>query len=262
MVAPFNYVDGKCAACRRGLYTACERGGSFGCPDYLGLPVGGCQAEAVRVPFADATLVSCSEPNHSAELKALLLAADSLSTAQYGLDRGGEVAGTDTIVIGDGPVGLGLICLLRGRHPASVTLVGHHARRADLAKKLNRDMACVVGKAPPRSGDIVFECTGTEEGVVAALAAARHSGTVCLLGLPKSSRWDSQELFRKNLMITGGKCPARAYLPALVTRIQQGWLAPAAIIDAVLPLSDAAAAYIALASRDVVKVALQPPYYT
>ena len=47
VIAPFAYFDNTCAFCREGLTTSCEHGGFFSTA----------QAEAVRVPLADGTLV-------------------------------------------------------------------------------------------------------------------------------------------------------------------------------------------------------------
>jgi threonine dehydrogenase-like Zn-dependent dehydrogenase len=52
VVMPFAYSDGTCLFCHEGLHTSCIHGGFFGTGD-----VDGAQAEAVRVPQADGTLV-------------------------------------------------------------------------------------------------------------------------------------------------------------------------------------------------------------
>src|SRR5438046_10371370 len=52
VVMPFAYSDGTCAFCLEGLHTSCVHGGFFGTVD-----VAGAQAEEVRVPQADGTLV-------------------------------------------------------------------------------------------------------------------------------------------------------------------------------------------------------------
>ncbi|WP_231386791.1 alcohol dehydrogenase catalytic domain-containing protein [Nocardia sp. BMG111209] len=51
VVAPFMYADGVCVHCVRGVPTSCRAGGMWS------VAAGGAQAEAVRVPFADGTLV-------------------------------------------------------------------------------------------------------------------------------------------------------------------------------------------------------------
>src|SRR5262249_43242137 len=52
VLMPFAYSDGTCVFCQEGLHTSCIHGGFFGTVD-----VPGAQAEAVRVPQADGTLV-------------------------------------------------------------------------------------------------------------------------------------------------------------------------------------------------------------
>jgi len=52
VVMPFAYSDGTCVFCHEGLHTSCIHGGFFGTVE-----VTGAQAEAVRVPLADGTLV-------------------------------------------------------------------------------------------------------------------------------------------------------------------------------------------------------------
>ena len=52
VVAPFAFSDGTCAYCREGLQTSCVHGGFWD-----DAPIDGGQAEAIRVPLADGTLV-------------------------------------------------------------------------------------------------------------------------------------------------------------------------------------------------------------
>ncbi len=52
VVAPFIYSDGTCDFCEEGLPSSCIHGGIWGRNG-----VGGGQAEAIRVPQADGTLV-------------------------------------------------------------------------------------------------------------------------------------------------------------------------------------------------------------
>ena len=52
VVVPFQWSDNSCAACRDGIHTSCEHGGTFGAAG-----TDGGQGEAVRVPQADGTCV-------------------------------------------------------------------------------------------------------------------------------------------------------------------------------------------------------------
>jgi Alcohol dehydrogenase GroES-like domain len=53
VIVPFAWSDGTCDYCREGLQTSCRHGGFWNANS-----VGGCQAEALRVPLADGTLVA------------------------------------------------------------------------------------------------------------------------------------------------------------------------------------------------------------
>ena len=80
VIAPFAWSDGTCDFCREGLQTSCRHGGYWNSPG-----VGGGQAEAVRVPFADGTLVAVPVGEDSA---AAALAAHPVRRARHRLPRG------------------------------------------------------------------------------------------------------------------------------------------------------------------------------
>ena len=62
VLAPLTFCDGTCANCTAGWPSNCLHGGSFG-----NHGIDGGQGEAVRVPFADATLVKVPGSGHSDE---------------------------------------------------------------------------------------------------------------------------------------------------------------------------------------------------
>src|SRR5437588_256989 len=73
VVMPFAFSDGTCVFCHEGLHTACVHGGFFGTGD-----VGGAQAQAVRVPQADGTLVALPVAEDDALMPSLLTLSDVL----------------------------------------------------------------------------------------------------------------------------------------------------------------------------------------
>ena len=98
VVAPFKYSDGTCANCRAGWTSSCVAGGAFGTDGF-----DGGQGEAVRVPFADATLVVVPGSGHSDEtMRSLLTLSDVMATGHHaavsaGVSRAGVLrAGTST----------------------------------------------------------------------------------------------------------------------------------------------------------------------
>src|SRR5436305_3128310 len=78
VVMPFAYSDGTCVFCREGLHTSCIHGGFFGSGD-----ADGAQAEAVRVPQADGTLVVLPVGSDEALLPSLLSLTDVMGTGHH-----------------------------------------------------------------------------------------------------------------------------------------------------------------------------------
>src|SRR2546425_928403 len=78
VVMPFAYSDGTCAFCHEGLHTSCVHGGFFGTVE---LP--GAQAEAVRIPLADGTLVVLPVREDDALMASLLTLSDVMGTGHH-----------------------------------------------------------------------------------------------------------------------------------------------------------------------------------
>ena len=129
VVAPFAYSDGTCRYCRAGLQTSCEHGGFWD-----GLPGEGGQAEAIRVPLADGTLVTLPVEPDSALVPSLLTISDVLGTGHHAAVRGGVTRGSSVTVIGDGAVGLMAVLSARRLGAEQIILMGRHASRTDLGR--------------------------------------------------------------------------------------------------------------------------------
>ena len=79
VIAPFAYNDGTCPHCQAGITTSCVHGGFWA---YGGMDGG--QGEAVRVPFADGTLVRIPGSGHSEEMwRSLLTLSDVMGTGHH-----------------------------------------------------------------------------------------------------------------------------------------------------------------------------------
>jgi threonine dehydrogenase-like Zn-dependent dehydrogenase len=73
VVASFSYQDNTCEFCRAGVQTACVHGGFFSAA----------QAELIRVPYADGTLVTLPVAADSDLLPSLLTLADVYGTGYH-----------------------------------------------------------------------------------------------------------------------------------------------------------------------------------
>jgi len=79
VIAPYDFCDGTCEFCRKGLDSACLQGGLWGFGHEGG------QAEAIRARFADATLVALPSAVEGDEalLKALLPLTDNMAAGHH-----------------------------------------------------------------------------------------------------------------------------------------------------------------------------------
>ncbi|NTV39236.1 MAG: alcohol dehydrogenase catalytic domain-containing protein, partial [Demequinaceae bacterium] len=124
VISPFVYSCGTCDFCREGLQTSCRLGGYWGDP-----ALGGCQAEAVRVPYADGTLVKVPATDDAAMLASYLTLSDVYGTGYHAALYGGVSEDTSVTVIGDGAVGLLAVLSARQLGATQIILMGRHSAR-------------------------------------------------------------------------------------------------------------------------------------
>jgi len=113
VVMPFAYSDGTCEFCDEHLQTSCIHGGFFG----AGGEADGAQAEALRVPRADGTLVVLPVSEDDALMPSLLTLSDVMGTGHHAAVAAEVGPGKSVAVVGDGAVGL---CgVVAAQHPRS-----------------------------------------------------------------------------------------------------------------------------------------------
>ena len=132
VIAPFSWSDGTCRNCAAGFHTACRHGGFFG----QGAEADGGQAEFVRVPQADGTLVTVPGRDHSEQVMASLLAlTDVMSTGYHAAVSAGVTEGSTVAVVGDGAVGLsGVLSAQLLGAKRIILLASTHTDRHELAR--------------------------------------------------------------------------------------------------------------------------------
>src|SRR4051812_28230293 len=127
VVMPFAFSDGTCEFCHEGLHTSCVHGGFFG-----NFEVPGAQAEAVRVPQADGTLVALPVGPDNALMPSLLTLSDVMGTGHHAAVVAGVDAGKSVAVVGDGAVGLCAVIAARRLGADQIVILGRHADRIAL----------------------------------------------------------------------------------------------------------------------------------
>jgi threonine dehydrogenase-like Zn-dependent dehydrogenase len=259
VIAPFAYSDGTCPHCLAGMTINCMHGGVWASGG-----MDGGQGEAVRVPFADATLVRVPGAGHSDEtMRSLLALSDVMGTGHHAAVSAGVGAGTTVAVVGDGAVGLSAV-IASGRLGAAriIALSSHPARqrlarkfgatdlvaeRGDEAKEAVMDLTDGVGI------DAALECVGTGPAMETAFAVARPGGMVGFVGAPHGSEAPIHTMFRRNVGLRGGGAPVRAYMPELLEDVLAGRIDPGRVFDYETDLEHIAEAYAAMDERRAIK---------
>jgi threonine dehydrogenase-like Zn-dependent dehydrogenase len=266
VVAPFAYSDGTCEYCGEGLHTSCTHGGFWGRGD-----VGGGQAEAVRVPLADGTLVKLPVGVEDARMASLLTLSDVMGTGHHAALAARVKPGKTAAVVGDGAVGLcGVIAakrlgaeriILLGRHPDRVRL-GQEFGATDIVSDRGEAAINRVRELTGGQGvHSVLECVGHGESMLTAVSIARAGGFVGRVGVPQEQAIPGAGLsFFRNVTISGGPAPVRAYIEELLPDVLEGRIQPGKVFDATLSLDQVAEGYRAMNERQVIKALIKPAY--
>jgi alcohol dehydrogenase len=119
---------GKCANCRRQMYSHCSTGGWI-----LGNSIDGTQAEYVRIPHADMSLYPIPA---GADEEALVMLSDILPTAlECGVLNGRVQPGSTVAIVGSGPIGLAALLTAQFYSPAEIIMIDLNEDRLVVAKR-------------------------------------------------------------------------------------------------------------------------------
>jgi threonine dehydrogenase-like Zn-dependent dehydrogenase len=257
VVAPFSTSCGSCFYCRRGLTARCARGQLFGWVQG-GEGLHGAQAELVRVPFADSTLVAVPEGMDDA---VALLAGDILSTAEFGLDMADVRPGDLVAVVGCGPVGLLAIRAALARGAREVIALDPVPSRLEMARRFGavgvdpRDgdaLAAARERSEGRGADAAIEAVGSPGATRVAADLLRPGGILAAVGVHTEAHLalSPTEIYDRNLTYVSGRCSARHYLPRSLERARQDEAMVATLISHRLPLERGVEAYARFAARE------------
>ncbi|MFE2020955.1 zinc-binding dehydrogenase [Streptomyces sp. NPDC059499] len=259
VVTPFTYCDNTCDYCARGLHSSCRHGGRYGIDG-----VDGGQGEAVRVPYADGTLVRLPVGEDSPLLHSLLALSDVMGTGHHGAVTAGVSDGDSVLVIGDGAVGLCAVIAAKRLGAERIILMGRHTDRTDLgrdfgatdvvAERGEEGVARVRELTAGNGVGRVIEAVGARQGLDTALAAVTDGGTISRLGMPQYEEGPiGASMIMRNITLTGGVSPARAYIEHLMPAVLDGTIQPGRVFDRTISLDEVPAAYQDMADRRVLK---------
>lgn len=259
VVTPFTYCDNTCDHCAKGLHSSCRHGGRYGIDG-----VDGGQGEAVRVPHADGTLVKLPVDADSPLLPHLLALSDVMGTGHHGVVTAGVSRGDSVLVIGDGAVGLCAVIAAERAGAERIILMGRHTDRTDLgrdfgatdvvAERGEEGVARVRDLTAGNGVDRVIEAVGARQGLDTAFGAVTDGGTISRLGMPQYEEGPvGSAMIMRNITLTGGVSPARAYIEELMPAVLDGTIQPGRVFDRTISLDQVPTAYQDMADRRVLK---------
>ncbi|MFE1802882.1 MULTISPECIES: zinc-dependent alcohol dehydrogenase family protein [unclassified Streptomyces] len=263
VVAPFMWSDGVCDYCREGLTTSCEHGGFWG-----SVGSDGGQGEAVRVPYADGTLVALPAEAASDDrlLAALLTLSDVMGTGHHAALGAGARPGATVAVVGDGAVGLCAVLAAKRLGAERIIALGRHETRTDIARRFGAtDVVAERGDAAVEAvreltrgqgAHAVVEAVGTEQSMSTAVNITRDGGAIGFVGVPHGSGTglDLSVMFDRNIALRGGVAPVRAYIPELLPDVLDGTIDPSPVFDLTVALDGVPDGYKAMDERTALKV--------
>lgn len=256
IACPFTTSCGQCRPCRTGLTARCLRGQLFGWRE-KGKGLHGAQAELVRVPLADTTLVEIPRPISPENA---LLAGDVLSTGYFCAAQGGVGPGQIVVVVGCGPVGLMAVLAARRLGAERVFAVDSLEERLQLASSFGAEPLSLERSSVEETlleateglgADVVLEAVGSSSASRSAMRWLRPGGTLSVVGVHTEPQFafSPVEAYDKNVTFKIGRCPARHLMDTVLPLLAELSVDPASIISHRLPLSRGGYAYEIFANR-------------
>jgi alcohol dehydrogenase len=141
---------GKCANCRRQMYSHCSTGGWI-----LGNSIDGTQAEFVRIPHADMSLYAVPT---GADEEVLVMLSDILPTAlECGVLNGRVQPGSTVAIVGSGPIGLATLITAQFYSPAEIIMIDLDDARLAVAKRFGA--TATINSADGKAAEAVMALT-------------------------------------------------------------------------------------------------------
>ncbi|MDD7918742.1 zinc-dependent alcohol dehydrogenase family protein [Actinomycetospora callitridis] len=260
VVGSFFASDNTCEICRAGYQPSCPHAEIMGTL--------GAQAEHLRVPLADGTLVATPDTPSPDLLPSLLAASDVLGTGWFGAVAAEAGPGKTVAVVGDGAVGLlGVLAakqlgaeriIAMSRHESRQQLARHFGATDIVTERGDEGVARIKDMTNGFGAHSVIEAVGTQESMMQAIDSTRPGGHVGYVGVSHDVSLPGLPLFFSHVHLHGGPAPVRRFLPELIDLITRREIDPGRVFDLTLPLDEAAEGYRAMDERRAIKTLLTP----
>ncbi|HET9871463.1 MAG TPA: zinc-dependent alcohol dehydrogenase family protein [Propionibacteriaceae bacterium] len=260
VIGSFFASDNTCEICQAGYQSSCVNREGVGSE--------GAQAERMRVPLADGTLVATPDIPSDDLIPDFLALSDVLGTGWFGAVAAEAGAGKTVAVVGDGAVGLLGVMAAKQLGAEQIIAMSRHEPRQKLAREFgatdivtergDEGVAAIKELTNGLGAHSVIEAVGTQESMMQAIRSTREGGHVGFVGVAHGVQLPGEEMFFSHVHLHGGPAPVRRFMPELIDLIWNRTINPGKVFDLELPLAEAAEGYRAMDERRAIKVLLRP----
>src|SRR5829696_4493050 len=248
---------GVCDRCAEGRTNICSAAYAE-----TGFTLPGALAERLVVPARLLHRLPADRP-----LAAAALLEPAACVASGLLEAGVPLPGSRVAVVGDGPLGLLALLLLRTTAPAELVLVGARPARAAFGPGCGATRVVAATDRDALAGlagrlDAVVEASNSPAGPATALPLLRRGGSALLLGISGAGQpvIDPDTVTLNQLRLQGGFAASRNAWRWVVGLYGDGILDPAPLVTHHFPLEAVDGAFAALTAADggAVKILVHP----
>ncbi|KAI2626659.1 GroES-like protein [Hypoxylon sp. NC1633] len=268
VVSPFTVSCMNCFYCKHGYSSRCEHNLLFGSEK-----LDGAQADYVRVPFADGTVIKAPT---EIDDNALLLMADIFPTGYFGARNAFQGLGSQdpseatVVVIGCGPVGLCAIISALEYKPKHLFAIDSVDSRLELAKSLGAEplnfikekegmIARIKEATDGRGADAVVEVVGLSPALKTAYDVLRPFGFISSIGVHNAEiPFSGTDGYDKNIRLQMGRCPVRSIFADALKVLSKNQHKFGFMFEKIIPLSMAVSGYDLFEKMKVQKVIFKP----
>lgn len=221
-VAVIPYLHcGRCIACRNGKTNCCVQ------MQVIGVHVDGGTGEFLAVPLSHLLYTNDLSLEQSAVLEPLAIGA-------HAIRRSGLRSGETVLVVGAGPIGLGVMALAK-RVGANVIAMDINEERlavcrswAHVDSTIDARQQPVVKLAQLSDGEfpsVVFDATGNANSMSASVQYVAHGGTLVYVGLVKGDVcFSDTEFHKRELTLAGSRNATREDFDVVRAAIEDGYV--------------------------------------
>lgn len=200
-IIPYMHC-GQCVACRNGKTNCCTS------MKVLGVHIDGGMRELISVPITHLIQTNGLTLDQAAVL-------EPLSIGAHAVRRSGLVKGETALVIGGGPIGLGVIAFAKYAGANVIAMDINDERLAfcrswgNIEHTVNALQDAKEQLAQLTNGDfptVVFDATGNAKSMMGAIGMVAHGGTLVYVGLVKADiTFHDPEFHKRELTLMGSR---------------------------------------------------------